>query len=219
MNQRHLNKGFTLAEVLITLLIIGVIASIVIPGLIADSQQAEQKAAFKKTCSTLNSAAKRVASDNGGSLAGLFTTSDTMRNAFLPFLSCIKTCNLGSGNGICHPLETSYKTYYGTPFPIVSTWDAFKGRSVAVLNDGTILGFLIVDGNCTSSRLADNNECGHIQVDINGFKGPNVAGKDFFEFHLARQGYVVPLGSSKDLYKDSYSKAYGFDKALDYLSN
>jgi len=49
-------KAFTLAEVLITLLIIGVIASIVIPGLIANTQQAELKVAWKKAVATINSA-------------------------------------------------------------------------------------------------------------------------------------------------------------------
>jgi prepilin-type N-terminal cleavage/methylation domain-containing protein len=153
-------KGFTLAEVLITLLIKGVVASIVIPGLIADTQQAEYKASYKKICSTLNNAAKMLATDNGGSLAGLFSTHDTMRNTFLPYLSYAKICNAGASNGICHPLETSYKTYYGTSFPIVGSWDAMNGLSIVVLNDGTILGFFIVDGNCSSSRLTDNTECG-----------------------------------------------------------
>ncbi len=38
---QHKKKGFTLAEVLITLLIIGVVSSLVIPALINDTKNAE----------------------------------------------------------------------------------------------------------------------------------------------------------------------------------
>ncbi|MDO5436848.1 MAG: type II secretion system protein [bacterium] len=50
------NKGFTLAEVLITLAIIGVIAAISIPSVISNSQQQEFKTGLRKAVSVLNSA-------------------------------------------------------------------------------------------------------------------------------------------------------------------
>ena len=40
-------KGFTLAEVLITLLIIGVVASLTIPAIINNTQEAENKTVWK----------------------------------------------------------------------------------------------------------------------------------------------------------------------------
>ncbi len=42
-------KGFTLAEVLITLAIIGVVAAISIPSVISNSQQQEFKTGLKKS--------------------------------------------------------------------------------------------------------------------------------------------------------------------------
>ncbi len=48
--------GFTLAEVLITLGIIGVVAAMTIPTLIANTNSAKFRAQFKKTLSTLNQA-------------------------------------------------------------------------------------------------------------------------------------------------------------------
>ena len=51
---RHL--GFTLAEVLITLGIIGVVAAMTIPTLIANTNSAKFRSQFKKTLSTLNQA-------------------------------------------------------------------------------------------------------------------------------------------------------------------
>ena len=49
--------GFTLAEVLITLGIIGVVAAMTIPTLISNTSGAQFKTAFKKSLSTLNQAA------------------------------------------------------------------------------------------------------------------------------------------------------------------
>ncbi len=50
------NKAFTLAEVLITLAIIGVVAAISIPSVISNSQQQEFKTGLRKAVSVLNSA-------------------------------------------------------------------------------------------------------------------------------------------------------------------
>ncbi|MBQ8459641.1 type II secretion system protein [bacterium] len=52
------NDGFTLAEVLITLGIIGVVAAMTIPTLIANIQGQRVRSQFKKTLSTLNQAGR-----------------------------------------------------------------------------------------------------------------------------------------------------------------
>ena len=58
-------SAFTLAEVLITLGIIGVVAALTIPNLIAKYQLMECIAAYKKTISILNQAAAKVVTDLG----------------------------------------------------------------------------------------------------------------------------------------------------------
>ncbi|MDO5437920.1 MAG: type II secretion system protein, partial [bacterium] len=50
------NTAFTLAEVLITLAIIGVVAAVSIPSVISNSQQQEFKTGLRKAVSVLNSA-------------------------------------------------------------------------------------------------------------------------------------------------------------------
>lgn len=52
------NKGFTLAEVLITLGIIGIVAALTIPTLIQNINGARYKSKFKKSVSTLSQAAR-----------------------------------------------------------------------------------------------------------------------------------------------------------------
>ncbi len=55
----HIKKGFTLAEILVTLMIIGVIASITIPNIMAKSEREANRAGLKKAISVLNQAAEK----------------------------------------------------------------------------------------------------------------------------------------------------------------
>lgn len=58
VNHKQIKKGFTLAEILITLGIIGVVAAITIPTLIANTRSQQYRIKFKKAVSTLSQAAK-----------------------------------------------------------------------------------------------------------------------------------------------------------------
>lgn len=60
--------AFTLAEVLITLTVIGVIAALTIPALVNKTQDMEYKVAWKKTFATYSNAFKKMTFDNGGEL-------------------------------------------------------------------------------------------------------------------------------------------------------
>ncbi len=94
-------SGFTLAEVLVTLAIIGVVAALTIPSLIQSMQKQQYITGLKKAYSDLSQATLQVKDDNGGTLIDLATTEDTLMNKFCTRLSCTKKCNLGSGAGVC----------------------------------------------------------------------------------------------------------------------
>ena len=64
-------KAFTLAEVLITLGIIGVVAAMTIPVLIANTRSSQYRSRFKKTVSTLSQAARLSESLYGFDYAGI----------------------------------------------------------------------------------------------------------------------------------------------------
>lgn len=66
--------AFTLAEVLITLGIIGIVAQMTIPALMNSVQDKTYATQLKKEVSVLNSATEMVKMDNGGSLIGLWPT-------------------------------------------------------------------------------------------------------------------------------------------------
>jgi prepilin-type N-terminal cleavage/methylation domain-containing protein len=179
-------SGFTLAEVLITLLIIGVIASIVIPGLIQNSQDAELKTAWKKLYSELSNATKLFITENSGSLANVFQTSEDMVNAYKPKFNCIKECSASDTPGNCWHTGIGFKHMNG----IDGGTRYYPGF---ILNNGGMVIFRLTDANCTQ----DNINCGWIYVDVNGFKGPNIVGKDIFLADL-RANSIIPAGADGD---------------------
>ncbi len=71
----HQNKAFTLAEVLITLGIIGVVAAMTLPTLMNNTQNNELQTQFKKTYSELNQVARLFYNDNGISVPEFTETS------------------------------------------------------------------------------------------------------------------------------------------------
>lgn len=67
--------GFTLAEVLITLGIIGVVAAMTMPVLINNVRNKQLETAFKGAYSILSQAVQQVANDEGGNLKKLISFS------------------------------------------------------------------------------------------------------------------------------------------------
>lgn len=82
-----MKKAFTLAEVLITLAIIGVVAAISIPSVISNSQQQEFKTGLKKAVSVLNSAITTSIALDGETP---YDNADTF-NYLIRHMSIIKT--------------------------------------------------------------------------------------------------------------------------------
>ena len=61
--------AFTLAEVLITLGIIGIVAALTIPGLITKCKEMQYRTIYKKVYSSLNQAMKYAQEDDGADLS------------------------------------------------------------------------------------------------------------------------------------------------------
>jgi len=178
-------KGFTLAEVLITLLIIGVIASIVIPGLIADTQQAEYKAAWKKAFASISQAHKQIIMDNGGTFIDAAADRSECRNLFKNKMNYATTCDDTS----C--AASSIKQFDG------ATSSYSFGSNNLVLNDGTIMTYFTIDSaNCThGGYVYSTGECGWMLVDVNGKKGPNQWGKDIYGIWITKN-QILPWGAN-----------------------
>lgn len=80
--KQHKKKGFTLAEALITLVIIGVIAALTIPAILVNTEQHEYKSALKKALSALNQVIElNVALEGYGPLEAGYMNSPTVEDS------------------------------------------------------------------------------------------------------------------------------------------
>jgi prepilin-type N-terminal cleavage/methylation domain-containing protein len=198
-NIKHRKQyAFTLAEVLITLLIIGTVSSLVIPNLINDSQDAELKTAWKKAYSDLNQATTKLMMDNAGNLRYLCTVDgnehNCLRNKYLEYLNYSKICNTGESYGNCwHIQDGSSKWLYGKG---ITTWGNEAG---AILNTGNFIRFNWTSQDCSQSVGTPEvfKRCGVLVVDVNGWNKPNTLGKDIFAIHLLENS-LKPYGSTGD---------------------
>lgn len=194
-----MKKAFTLAEVLITLAIIGVVAGMSIPSLMNKINNKDKVVKLKKVYSTFSQALQRYQADNGvleevfvgdGSSAASLAALE----ALAPYLNISKNCGLSSG---CW--YTSELKFLGGTVNSVDAEASWVAHGKAILADGTL--FLIADypGICSTSNMGLNNICGLMYVDVNGVKGPNTKGRDVFLFQIIRTG-IVPAGANGDGY-------------------
>ena len=90
--------AFTLAEVLITLVIIGVIAAITVPSLINKTNNQETVSRLKKAYSTMSQATNMIIAENGPATSWV-TTKDEVFNLYkkklinvIPLVLCYRDC-------------------------------------------------------------------------------------------------------------------------------
>ena len=160
--------AFTLAEVLITLGIIGVVAALTIPGLINNYKAARLKSQFLKSYSTIQQVFKRMQDDEISVDPSSYTDGGSFQDVFMKYLSGAQKCSL---------YQTLCKFYDVTTSSIV-----YKGIHYHYLNDGTIL---LNDRTLLMFENQTNSSIVWVTVDLNGVKNPpNIEGYDTFTFQL-----------------------------------
>lgn len=92
-----MKKGFTLAEVLITLGIIGIVAALTIPTLIANFSKNPVRNRAKKSLFYLSQALEQMAVDGGtpGDLSSFFASADLKTiegDKIVPYFNVAKNC-------------------------------------------------------------------------------------------------------------------------------
>ena len=182
----HGFRGFTLAEVLITLVIIGVIASMTIPTLMNNTNKQEYVSKLKKTYSTFAQATNRIISEQGmprGDIGGWATDSDNVAALYKKHLSNAKECLNGQG---CFE-NVVYKNLNGSNFKNLDA-DSNANYRKFILADGTSVLIGRVTQSCGQNWDGKSDDCFQIYVDINGAKKPNKAGHDLYSFVVKSDG-------------------------------
>lgn len=181
---KNKNLAFTLAEVLITLGIIGVVVMMTIPTLKDQIEQQQNIVAWKKAYSTIDNAQRQIMNDNGGDLSLGFSNignltgicSNNFRDGWIPYFKVTKKCDAGKSvtngcyTGTMKALTDDYTT---------ADYASSGAVSSIVLQDGTVLFFY--PGVCGGVFCPDS----HIFIDVNGSKLPNRFGKDLFKINYS----------------------------------
>ena len=206
--RRIRHAAFTLAETLIVIGIIGVIATLTLPNLNQSTNDAEYVAKVKKLYSTLDSAYGRAVVTYGSPNTWIKST-DTTKTAQVTrygdriseFLKVNKNCGTGTG---CFTSGAITKSLAGNATG--TNYESNTSYYKIVLDDGSAVAFYLGDGGngkCNSFNgdyVADSSHpayyvCGEIGVDIDGpNEGPYAQGRDYFSFIMTKDGSVYPRG-------------------------
>lgn len=201
-----MKNGFTLAEVLITLGIIGVVAAMTLPTLSMKTQNAECRAALKVAYSLLTNAATRMKADDVS-----VNPRDYPSNTFvLTFRNYFKLAHKGgtywdcTNNDIFITTEES-ENNPGTTDTAYFTYNRSRNIYTKLLDDGQFIlanGMLVAFENNPTSF--EGNGSIYIHVDVNGkSKKPNVWGIDLFTFQFMNNGQILPMGAPGTDYEDN----------------
>lgn len=184
----NMNKhtAFTLAETLITLAIIGIVAAMTIPSLINNIQDRHFKALWKKTFSQINQAYQKAFIEEPLTWPTGWMTFDFSKEIYagvLPNLTkdyCIKDVPVGekcsTNTKISPPCRSLNKD------KVDFCYYAGSG-GYAKLNTGVKI------------YLYDVYEYPGFLVDVNDEKGPNTLGRDLYVVLFRKKDKIIPGGA------------------------
>ena len=201
-----IKTAFTLAEVLITLGIIGVVAAMTIPGLMTKIEHIKLQSQFKKAHALIAQMVKSY--NNDDERTDTTTTRNSFYKAFMKYFNTVTDCGDTSGvaddSQFCMIRQSSesgsskvtntdkYYTNYSKTTSSINTVPLDDGQFY--LNNGMLIMF---DTNTSTP---------YVSVDVNGKNAkPNAWGHDLFTFYLEESekegGYeLFPMGDEDSLY-------------------
>ena len=158
-----MKKAFTLAEVLIVLAVLGIIAVLTVPNLIKYHTRIQTQTKIAKFFSTIETTVRTAEAQEGIGFASFDTSSAGVfyDNYFEPYLNISKNCR---------KTACPYPCYYQ------------KGYAAGNFSPN----YCLKDGVCFQMIGINSGGYGDVllQFDINGAKGPNRFGKDIFWLNI-----------------------------------
>ena len=213
--------GFTLAEVLITLGIIGIVAAMTLPTVVAKYKEKQTVVTLKRSYSILNQAFLRATQDYGppSSWDGIFTPgggcgscAKRIAEILSQYINRIDACYGSSyevdedGNYVFNKGENARcgggdrmfpKQLNGSLENVLGNIYVSTNFVRSVFSDGTLFITATATNNCNGkygTGSNQNNLCGYVFIDVNGGNNqPNQYGVDLFPFYLTETGFV-PVG-------------------------
>ncbi len=197
MNNKK-KSAFTLAETLVTLMVLGIIATLTIPSVQNFANKRANAALAQKALSSISNATKDLQRENGAIRFWNLSSYEDI-------LKMYKSKMTASGTII-----SSYPVKYlnGGAY---DTTNMFSTSSSFINSDGML--FYIqanLTGSCTIGGTKNDdvrNACIDWGVDVNGAKGPNIIGRDIFGFYVTSDGAVYGEGGGPGLSSATCSTA------------
>lgn len=172
---------------LITLGIIGIVAALTLPGMIADHRIEVLKSEFKKTYSELQQINLMFIKDEGLNMC--------------EYNWMLVDSGVASMTAAVETTEKLMSYYQGESEDLHNKFN----NDVKTLTGGYADKYMFDDGNMWNLTRktfyveygkAEYNKCMVITVDVNGYyKKPNQLGVDMFSFRPTKDGRLIPLGN------------------------
>lgn len=168
-------NGYTIAEAIITLAIIGVVAALTIPAFIANYRKQTYASSLSNAVANFENAMTTTIMQDG--VAELFETKAWKADDDENFMKNLK---LAYDAFSFSDDEYTIRLKNGTVYTLtIQDSDANAKTEVEVLNAGTNL-------------VA---KAGDLIIDVNGNSSPNTTGRDQFEYIVGNDGHLYPLYS------------------------
>ena len=180
----EMKKGFTLAEVLVTLGIIGVVSAMTVPTLMQNYQRKSYVTQLHKVYNELQQALLQYQTDRNAlnyREAGL-NSIDAIRNFVTSYFKVVNDC----GTDIDPCFARDYKDLQGS-----ETKNLFESN--------TIYKYVLANGAAITVEAPDTNGNFTVHVDINSTNGPNIMGRDLFALKIYNNGIIDDSDSSGTL--------------------
>ena len=190
-----IQKAFTLAEVLITLVIIGVVAALAISPLINTYVESSTVSKVKKGLSIVGQAKKLAEMENGSiegwDFDGVQSAEDAVKfmRYIKPHLALAKDCGSDSG---CYQSNGVYQLNGGLHS---QNYDSGNSYYKFVLSDGSVMWSAVYQGRCSTTMVGIENSCAVFYYDVNGDKKPNTIGRDIFAYIINPDGVYPPISN------------------------
>ncbi len=222
--------AFTLAEVLITLGIIGIIAAITIPTLVQNYQKTQYVASLKKAYTQMNQVLLQMAIDNGtpDSIADYYTGGDdnTVGAKIASYYKVVKVCLSTQQDDECF---AKFDNSYDGSANSTTEWNNVKNWYKFITADGMSFSMGSYNNSCTKNNGFDaapdapvtNHTCGWVFIDVNGKKKPNNYGRDVFAFRVTsnKVPLLYPAGGFYNSWGNTGTIAGGGSEWWNYLNH
>ncbi len=202
--------AFTLAEVLITLGIIGVVSAITLPVLMTKKQTKELAVGLEKGYSMITQVVQMIDYGEGQTFNHINypwkTTAAIINKYLISAKACEQTCLIDKGNDTDENGTPIFGSYNFADYRTYNKKATVKGN---YFDDAQ---FLLRNG---MTLYVEDSEFLGISIDVNGmYKGPNLWGHDLFTFQVMNDGKVLPMGAPETLYKTCSSTDSSKDNGI-----